>query len=206
MQISAMYLFASPMLPQTDTAKAECVAATAAVPSTCTVQQVAAFEQQTGMRELDQAGFDISGLLTPQTRAQLYQLQGDGQLSGLGWVARTFDETEAAARSATGAAPASPTYLTNDDLAFIKKNSGYNLIFMPDGSSTFLDDQGDYPTWSEAEMRSARMLEGQMDTDRRSGQLKGSVDGTYLEGLFARFKEGGTPFDPDFEKQVLSQI
>jgi hypothetical protein len=178
------------------------------VPSTdSNKQQVIAFERQSGIRGLENiGGFNFGSLLAPQSRAELLKASEDPThaLTGPEWLARTFENPLTANSDWTHKAAASSCTLTDNDITFLKKVSGLNLVVSQDGGTTWLDDQGNYPNRSEAEMKELNHLEGQMECDRQCGALKGDVTKDYIEKLFARCGQAGVPFSKDFEDKVLS--
>jgi hypothetical protein len=177
--------------------------------SSSTAQQVRAFEQQTGMRGLSHLGASLtSGLLSPDTRAQLHQQlvtpSADGTphyLTGQQDLAQMIDRSVAGG-AASASAGTSSVHLTDDDFTFIRKATGYNLVTSGD-EWTLVDDNGNAPP-EGTDTKSMFTLIDQIDMDREHGTLTGSVTKDYIEKLFARAQQAGAPYDEDFQKKVLS--
>ena len=186
------------------TTSSEAVGTTTSTPTTVT-----AFEQQTGIRGLDRLASGLtSGLLSSDTRAQLLQQMetpsADGEphyLTGQEDLARMIDRS-VASNAANGSSETPSTYLTDGDLTFIRKASGYNLVISSD-EWTFVDDNGNAPP-DGTDTKSIMALADQMDMDRQHGTLTGSITKDYVEKLFARAQQAGAPYDEDFQKKVLS--
>jgi hypothetical protein len=177
--------------------------------SSASTQQVTTFEQQTGIRGLSHLGANLtSGLLSSDTRAQLLQQldtpTADGEphyLTGQEDLARMIDRS-VASNAANGSSETPSTYLTDGDLTFIRKASGYNLVISSD-EWTFVDDNGNAPP-DGVDLKAAMNLAGQMDMDRQHGTLTGPVTKDYIEKVFARAQQAGTPYSEEFQQKVLS--
>jgi len=188
---------------------AQATPSTTTTSDSATQQQVMAFEQQTGIRGLDRLASGLtSGLLSSDTRAQLLQQMetpsADGEphyLTGQEDLARMIDRS-VASNAANGSSETPSTYLTDGDLTFIRKASGYNLVISND-EWTFVDDNGNAPP-DGVDLKAAMSLADQMDMDRQHGTLTGSVTKDYVEKVFARAQQAGAPYDEDFQKKVLS--
>jgi hypothetical protein len=170
---------------------------------------------------LDKVGFDLGEFLSSNTRGALIEMtQGANPQSILNgsvlgspvtdreWVARTIiEQSQSVVQHGTLSASIPPTNLTDSDFAFLKEaTGGYNLVYNPDGSSFWVDDNGNLPQWSDEEARQWSQLEAQMDTDRRAGTLKGDISVGYLQTLFAQAKQNGQAFSQAFMDELFKHV
>lgn len=205
MQISTSYSSSASAVSQTlQTAAA----------STAFDDQLADYEKRTGFHGLGQLTGDISALFSPETRNALYEAQANQTpenrhcITGMEWLARNYvDPSINEVHSSTPDTVHWESKLTDDDLAYIKKITGYNLIVGKGASTAWLDDNGNFPDPKDSEMlKEAGRLADQIDIDRHVGTLQGGITRDYIEKLFGRAREAGCAYDPDFEQQVLSKM
>lgn len=217
MQVGAVDDLASLYLQKNRTVTASDVSASsfsAITSSTATssmsAQQIAAFEQQTGICGLDNLGTGlVSSLLSPDTRAQFRQQQEEQSVDGKPYfitgqesIARMVDVAASGSTNESFTNPAA--HLTKDDFAFIRKTTGYNLVSSND-EMFLVDDNGNFPP-EGTDTKSIFSFVDQMDMDRQTGTLTGSITKDYVEGLFARAKEAGSPYSDEFQQKVLAQF
>jgi hypothetical protein len=179
--------------------------------------ELADYEKRTGFHGLGQLTGDISALFSPDTRNALYETQLNQMnlapedrhfLTGMEFLARSYvDPSINEVHSATPDTVHWESKLTDDDLAYMKKITGYNLIVGEGGSTAWLDDNGNFPDPKDSEMlKEAGRLADQIDIDRHVGTLKGGITRDYIEKLFGRARQAGAAYDPAFEQRVLEKM
>jgi hypothetical protein len=212
MQVGMSYSNASYAYQQKPVSGATSTGAATSASVTSPQQKITVFEQHTGIRGLDQAGFDLSGLLSSDTRTLLNQQQvtssndtNSHTLTGREALGKMLSEANSASDDTLTSMRATSTPLTNDDLAFLKKVSGYNVIMGSDGAMMLVDDNGNVPP-DGSDTKGLVSMIAQMEIDRQTGTLTGPITKDYIEGLFARAKQAGSAFDDAFQQKVLSQF
>ena len=176
--------------------------------------ELADYEKRTGFHGLGQLTGDISAVFSPEGRNALYEAQANQTpenrhcITGMEWLARNYvDPSINEIHSATPDTVHWESKLTDGDLAYIKKITGYNLIVGKGGSTAWLDDNGNFPDPKDADMlKEAGLLADQIDIDRHCGTLNGAITKEYIEKLFGRAREAGSPYDPEFEQRVLKMM